>query len=351
MKIGIVGAGAPGCYLGGLLTLAGISTVLVGRKNIKTEIERSGIRVKDSGGGEHKVSPKVVTFHTDPAHLSDCDFVLVTVKGYYTHEVSRSLYDILKPTTVVVSLQNGVSNPAMLRAELPRNIVISGGLFFNVFRDDSRFHRSTDGGLILSVDESGLERPLVAAFRKAGIPVHTAAEGEDSLLWSKILLNLNNPINALSRLPLRKELGERTYRLCLAACMREALRLLKIAAIEPLRPAGIPPVKILPWLFSLPNFLFWPLAGKIFRVDERGRSSMLEDLDARRRTEIDFLNGELVKLAKKIGVEAPVNQKILEMVQDAESANPRLPGVPGEELLELIRIEEESSYLEVAEKL
>jgi 2-dehydropantoate 2-reductase len=141
------------------------------------------------------------------------------------------------------------------------------------------------------------------------------------LAWGKLLMNLNNALNALSGLPLRQQLSDRRWRLVLAASQREALELLAAARITPARVG-----KVWPWLMprivALPNAVFQLLAGAMVKIDPEARSSMWEDLEKRRPTEIDHLQGAVVELARSLGRDAPVNRKVLEAVKHAEAAGP-----------------------------
>jgi len=131
--------------------------------------------------------------------------------------------------------------------------------------------------------------------------------------WGKLLLNLNNPVNALSGLPLRTQLMDRGYRRCLAALQTEALDLLKQAGIAPAQVGALPAHRI-PRLLRLPTPLFKLIAARMLRIDPKARSSMADDLAANRTTEIDALCGEVVRLADSLGRTAPRNARMVAAV-------------------------------------
>jgi 2-dehydropantoate 2-reductase len=116
----------------------------------------------------------------------------------------------------------------------------------------------------------------------------------------------------------------------MAACVREGLRVLKRAGIKPKIDAPIPP-SLVPTLMSLPNFIFDVAAKKIVDIDPNARSSMWEDLQRGRRTEIDLLNGEIVRLGAQLDVPTPVNQRIMDLVKEAEQRGTP-PSLAAEEL-------------------
>jgi 2-dehydropantoate 2-reductase len=193
--------------------------------------------------------------------------------------------------------------------------------------EGSRLHRGTEGELML--EASPALEGWKDLFMAAGIPL---IEVQDflSVQWGKLLLNLNNPINALSDLPLKTQLSQRAYRRCLADSIEEAVGVLHAAGIEPAKIGRIGPRR-LPMLLRLPDFIFARLAKTMLRIDPEARSSMWEDLQAGRRTEVDYLNGAVVKLAESIGRDAPLSRRVVQLMRQAEAGE--IKGLPGTQLL------------------
>jgi len=131
--------------------------------------------------------------------------------------------------------------------------------------------------------------------------------------WGKLLLNLNNPVNALSDLPLRQELLDRDCRRVFAALQTEALRVMARAGITPAQVTAVSPT-LLPHVLRLPNWLFTRLAKRMLQIDATARSSMWDDLEAGRVTEIDALSGAVVRLAAQHGIAAPLNARMCELL-------------------------------------
>jgi 2-dehydropantoate 2-reductase len=203
----------------------------------------------------------------------------------------------------------------VLRHALPGREVLAGMVPFNVAQtEDGRFHRGTEGSLM--VEASPALAPWLPAFGAAGLPLVQRADFA-SVQWGKLLLNLNNAINALSGLPLKAQLSQRAYRRCLALLMDEALAALRAAGIEPAQVARVAPSR-LPRLLRLPDWLYKRVASASLRMDPEARSSMWEDLQAGRRTEIDYLNGAVVSLAQSVGLDAVANRRIKDLVHAAE---------------------------------
>ena len=332
-KICIVGAGSIGCYLGGRLLAAGAHVTLVGRARIGNELREHGLTLTDYRNGSWQVPPAEVRFVTDPGAAADADLVLVTVKSAATQSVADALKPVLRAGAIVISFQNGLGNADVLRATLPQHTVLAGMVPFNVMQPGpGAFHQGTGGEL--EVAASPLLQPFLGDFLRAGLPL---AERTDmtAVQWAKLLLNLNNAINALANRPLKEELSQRAYRRCLALAQMEALRLLLRAGIQPAKLTPIPPAWI-PRLLTTPDAVFARLGGKMLAIDPLARSSMSDDLAAGRTTEVDWINGEVVRLAERLGQRAPVNAQLSAMVHAAESAAER-PSWSGNDLLAVLR--------------
>lgn len=315
--IGVVGAGSIGCYVGGRLAAAGEDVVFVGRPRIVDEVREHGLRLTDYRGADLRVDQP--RFATETAAVADADLVLVTVKSADTEAAALELKPVLGESTLVMSLQNGLRNAAVLDAVLGRGRALAGMVPFNVVnRGRGVFHQGSEGDIEVARDPR-LEE-FADRFAKAGLPL-IARDDMAAVLWAKLLLNLNNSVNALSGLPLKDELAQRSYRMCVAEAQREALRILGAAGIRPAKLTPLPPAW-LPGLLSLPDPVFRRVASRMLEIDPIARSSMAEDLALGRRTEIEFINGEIVRLAKEHGADAPINRRLIELIGAAERGDP-----------------------------
>ncbi|WP_026075932.1 2-dehydropantoate 2-reductase [Noviherbaspirillum massiliense] len=331
MTITVFGAGSIGVFVGGSLLAAGADVRLIGRARMGERIARHGLSLTDLYGRRLRLDAASVPYTQDPAALSDADLILVTVKSADTAAAAEAIHAHAKPTALVLSLQNGVGNAEALRARLPGWTVAAGMVPFNVVQmEEGRFHRGTEGELMVEATP-GIDR-WRASFEAAHLPLVERSDFA-AVQWGKLLLNLNNPVNALSDLPLKTELSQRAYRRCLALLMEEALAVLHAAGIAPAKIARVAP-RLLPFLLRLPDPLFTRLAASMLRIDPEARSSMWEDLQAGRRTEVDYLNGAVVDLARSIGRQAPANQRILDLIHLAEWNRPA--GMKGEALYRLL---------------
>ncbi|TDD47665.1 2-dehydropantoate 2-reductase [Kribbella antibiotica] len=315
MAIVVYGAGGIGCYVGGRLAASGSPVTFIGRPRMAAELATHGLRLTDYRGAELRVAPAEVLYETTPAAAAEADLVLVTVKSAATSTAADELAGVLKPGAVVVSFQNGIRNGSILAERLTAQKVLTGMVPFNVLNSGGgHFHQGTEGGLDIQRDAA--LAPYGDAFEHAGLPL----KQHDDILpvqWAKLLLNLNNPVNALADVPLREELSQRAFRRCLAAAQAETLELLATRGIEPAQILRVP-LRRMPAILRLPDFLFKRLAATMLAIDPLARTSMWEDLEAGRTTEIDFLNGEVVRLAAELGLAAPVNAKLVALIREAE---------------------------------
>lgn len=310
----VMGAGSIGCYVGGRLQAAGVPVQFVGRARVLDALRQHGLRLSDLDGDTRVLHADHLSLHDRlPADAAPA-LVLLCVKAGATRDAAAMLAS-LPAGTPALSLQNGISNAEHARSAAPTLHWLPGMVPFNVAElGPGHFHRGTSGELAAQ-DDAAL-RPWADTFAAAALPLHLHADLR-ALLWGKLLLNLNNPVNALSGLPLRAQLLERDFRICLAALQDEALAVLKAAGIAPAQVGTLPPRRIPPML-RLPNWAFRMVAARLLRIDEQARSSMADDLARGRPTEIDALCGEVVRLAASLGVPTPRNAAMLGLLSAAK---------------------------------
>jgi 2-dehydropantoate 2-reductase len=263
------------------------------------------------GGRQHIDRRALALFEAIPAGIAP-SLVLLAVKSGATAESAAQLGAALPAGTPVVSMQNGLSNAATAQAAAPMLRLLAGMVPFNIAElAPGHYHRGTTGALAAQ-DDAAL-RARLNDFARAGLPLQLHTDLR-AVQWGKLLLNLNNPVNALSGLPLRAQLMDRGYRQCLAALQTEALGLLRSAGIQPAQVAALPPHRV-PTLLHLPTPLFRLIAARMLRIDPQARSSMADDLTQGRATEIDALCGEVVRLAEGQGLTAPVNARMVGLIK------------------------------------
>ena len=313
-EILVMGAGTIGCFIGGSLAAAGVPVTFVGRPRVLQGIAQHGLKLSDLDGGAHHLQADALRLCESVPAGAKPALVLLAVKSGATAEAAQALAAALPQGTPVLSLQNGISNAAIANRAGAGLDVLPAMVPYNVAElGPGAFHRGTPGRLAAQ-DHPSLHAWL-PVFARAGVPLDLHAD----LLpvqWGKLLLNLNNPVNALSGLPLRDELMQRGYRRCFAALIDEALVALALAGIAPAQVAAVPPKKLLT-ILRLPDWFFRIVAARMLKIDAKARSSMADDLSLGRRTEIDALSGEVVRLAQVHGGSAPRNAKMVELLEAA----------------------------------
>lgn len=331
MKIAIVGAGAIGCYVGGRLAEQRHDVLFLARARSKEELKTFGLTVVARGGvAPFTVGTDAMKVTLDPRDLADRDVVLVCVKSGQTAEVGASLAPHLRANAVVVSMQNGVRNADVLREHITRATVLGGIVGFNVVaKGKGVYHQGTTGILVVE-DASPRARPIGNALRAAGFNVKVARDVR-ALQWSKLVVNLNNAIGALADVSTPTLMFDAGYRRVLAAVMGEAISVLRHAGQRTARLGAIP-VQLFPVVLRLPTPLLRVVARAQVKMDPAARSSMWQDLTARRMTEIDELNGEIVRLAERSGTRAPINARVVELIRDAEARSAGPPGLSADAL-------------------
>lgn len=311
-----MGAGSIGGWVGGMLAAAGLPVTLIGRERLREAVSTRGLTVRTLDKRARDVGVHV---STTPDAVGHATHVLVAVKGGDTAAAAAAIRPHLSPGAVVVSLQNGLRNPDRLRAALPGHPIVPGMVSFNVvWADGATFTQTTSGPIAL-----GGAPELAQALRTVGVPVVETPHMQ-GVQWAKLILNLNNAVNALSGLGLRDELSQRGYRRVLAGAMLEAWAGLRAADLRPV-PIGRMRPALAPWILPLPDPVFRALAAPMIRIDPAARSSMADDLMRARRTEVRDINGEVVALGAHVGVPTPVNAALVRLVEAAEGhGRPRL---------------------------
>jgi 2-dehydropantoate 2-reductase len=308
----IMGAGSVGCYVGGRLLAAGAEVHFVGRPRVLQALSEHGLTVTDLEGGRSEAAAGTLHLHeTLPALAAPPALVLLCVKSGATAQAAAQLAAALPAGTLVLSLQNGVANAEVGAAAAPALTWLPGMVPYNIAElGPGRFHRGTTGAL--AAQDHPLLQAWLPLFQAAGLRLKLHADLRP-VQWGKLLLNLNNPVNALSGLPLRAELLDRDCRRVFAALQLEALAALKAAGITPAQMTALPPER-LPLVLKLPNWLFTRVAARMLRIDEKARSSMADDLALGRPTEVDAICGAVVRLAQASGLRAPRCARMVELL-------------------------------------
>ena len=316
-KVAILGAGSVGCFIGGAWAAAGVPVTFIGRPKISKDVDEHGLTLSDYDGWQAHLAPGEVDYRCGPEALDDAKVIALCVKSGDTEAAADEIAEHGTAGATVISFQNGVSNVDVLEQGLGGRFEVARGIVpYNVaYLGNGRFHKGVAGDLY--AERRSSVRALADAIG-SGPAALKFSNDMLGLAWGKLLINLNNAVNALSGRTLQDELKCREYRRIFAASMREGLDLLKRAEIEPATVGPISPT-VLPRIVDTPDWIFNNVFISRWKIDAKARSSMADDLAAGRKTEIDYLNGELVRLAERLQRAAPVNQAIVELVHKAEA--------------------------------
>jgi 2-dehydropantoate 2-reductase len=198
---------------------------------------------------------------------------------------------------------------------------------FNVIAlGEGRFHRATSGDIVIEQDDAGTADNLSVP----GLTMRPT-DNIDGVQWGKLLVNLNNALNALADLPLRRQLSQRPWRRLFADQMAEGLAAMRAEGIRPVSPTPIP-AGWMPPLLRLPDTIFEAMLGRTMKIDPEARSSMWEDLQRGRRTEIDYLQGVITGIAERRGLDAPLSHRIVALIRKAEADGKGSPGLSPEQI-------------------
>jgi len=271
--------------------------------------------VKLSGDQNTQVPLADFDVSTSSGVLKTADVVLLAVKATALPDALSELQRNISPDTVVISLLNGLEPARQLRTNLPNHTVLAGMVPFNVvWKSADTLHRSSAGKLALE------EHPITQWLSQHTEKTCAAIDLHDDLQpiqYGKLLLNLINPLNALSGVPLFQMLSQKAYRKIYTELLGEALAVYEAGNIEWQKVGPIPPKLAMNFL-SAPDFIFNNSLLKLQRLDRTSMTSMASDMQNGKPTEIDSINGEIVRIAKRIGHPAPVNSSLLHLIKQAE---------------------------------
>jgi len=305
MKFLVCGAGALGSGFGGMLASAGHEVALLGRDPHMAAIREKGLLVTGIWG-DHSSRPHAAT---DPDDIPwQPEAVLVTTKSYDTEAAVRAVLPCLAEDTLVASLQNGVGNEETIGRIAGEGRVVGamvitgfeitgpGRVAVTVSADSSKLGRMPSG-----CDER--VRELARVLDEARVPTE-AVENIRAYLWGKVLYNAAlNPLGAVLRVNYGRLAADPSWSI-IQRIVGEAFRALEAEGVALLWESADEYLKYL-WEHQLP-------------ATADHRPSMLQDIERGRRTEIDYISGAIVDLARNHGLEAPTNEGLVALVKFLE---------------------------------
>jgi 2-dehydropantoate 2-reductase len=289
MKIAVMGAGAVGNYYGAQLARAGHDVTLIGRPALVDAVNASGLRLESAAfSGQVAVRASI-----SPAAISEADLILFCVKSGDTEQAGREMAAYVSSRARVVCLQNGVDNAERLASILQRE-VIAAVVYVAVEMAEAATVRHHGRGDLVIADSPESAR-LAEQFRMSRIPCEVSDRVSDAL-WEKLIINCTyNALSAISQ----KAYGELVGSEGVIEVMREAFG-------ECVTVATALGISLSPSLWKSTLAISDTMAGQ--------RSSTAQDLARGRASEIDHLNGLIVRRGSELGIPTPVNRTLLTIV-------------------------------------
>jgi 2-dehydropantoate 2-reductase len=289
-SIAVVGAGAIGCYFGGMLARAGKQLSLIGRRTHVDAINANGLFFKGLGFEEVVRVPASV----DPAAVREAQLVLFCVKSGDTDAAAASIAPYVAPDAILLSLQNGVDNLERIRSHL-KNDVLAGVVYTGVEMSGPGRLTHTGGGKIV-LGRGGPTKKIAAMFTDAGVTT-SVCEDIDVELWSKLVLNCAyNALSAIGRIYYGRMVAIPEIRRLMTDAVEE------VAAVAERK--GI----------RLPNNML-AATFELAEVMPRTTSSTAQDIARGRRTEIEHLNGYVAREGERLGIPTPVNRTLNALIK------------------------------------
>ena len=290
-KVAVMGAGAVGCYYGGMLARAGHEVVLVARPAHVQAITAAGLRMQTRTFDEQVR----LAASTDPAAVQGADLVLFCVKSTDTESAGAQIRPYLQADALVLCLQNGVDNADRLRAVLPQHAVAAAVVYVATEMAGPGHVRHHGRGELV-IEPSSASEAVAQALIAVGVPTEISGNVRGAL-WAKLILNCAyNAVSAIAQLPYGKTVQGEGVKDVMRDVVAECLA---VAQAEGVQVAGDLHAAVAGLAGSMPGQL----------------SSTAQDLARGKRSEIDYLNGLIVKRGEVLGIATPANRVLWALVK------------------------------------
>jgi 2-dehydropantoate 2-reductase len=290
MKIAVMGAGAVGCYYGAMLGRAGHEVTLVARPALVEAVSARGLFLETKAFQEHIG----VGASADASGVRDAQLILFSVKSMDTESAGAAMAPHLERGAAILCLQNGVDNAERLAAALGREVIGAAVYVASEIAGPGHVRHHGRGELVIGASEASSE--IARAFQAAGVPVQVS-DNIAGVLWAKLIVNCAyNALSALAQLPYgRLVRGEGIPRV-MRDVVDECLAVAKAAGVR------------------VPDDMHETTA-RIAQTMAGQYSSTAQDLSKGKPTEIDHLNGLVVRKGEAFGIPTPVNRILHALVK------------------------------------
>ena len=297
LKVAVMGAGAVGCYYGGMLARAGHKVVLIARPPHVDAINRHGLRLQTSTFDEQVSHP--LSASSEASAVQGADLVLFCVKSTDTASAAASMRPYLAPGALVLSLQNGVENADVLRSVLPQQAVAAAVVYVATAMAGPGHVRHNGRGELV-IEPSGSSEAVAQALNAAGVPTDLSFNVRGAL-WAKLILNCAyNAVSAITQLPY----GTTSAGEGVQAVMQDVVaECLAVATADDVQVPGDVRAAVQNIAATMPTQL----------------SSTAQDLARGKNSEIDYLNGFIIRRGEALGVATPANRVLWALVKLLEA--------------------------------
>ncbi|MDP3520284.1 MAG: ketopantoate reductase family protein [Hydrogenophaga sp.] len=298
LTVAVMGAGAVGCFYGGMLARAGHAVTLISRPQHVAAVHAQGLRMQTLSFDEQVP----MAANTEAAAVAGADVVLFAVKSTDTETAGQQMRPHLKPGALVLCLQNGVDNAERLRIVLPDHAVAAAVVYVATEMAGPGHLRHHGRGELVIEPAPGSEA-LAQALIAAGVPTEIS-DNVRGALWVKLILNCAyNALCALGKLPYGTLVQRPGVREVMADVVAECRA---VAAAD-----GV----------TLPGDVDLAVR-RIAETMPTQHSSTAQDLMRGKPTEIDHLNGYVLRRGQSLGVPTPANRVLWTLVKLAEAGTP-----------------------------
>ncbi len=310
-QVAVMGAGAVGCYFGGMLARAGVDVTLIARGAHLEALQREGLYM-DSIRFQQRVAVKA---SGEASAVRGADLVLFCVKSLDTDGAARAIAPHLGSRTVVLTLQNGVDNAEKIRSitgiqALPTVVYAAVSL-----AAPGKLRHAGRGDLVLGNSPAETAAKIAGTFERAGVPC-ALSENIQGELWQKLVLNCaSNAVTALCRAGYALAVRNAYTRQIMIQAIEETVNVARAAGVR--LPVDTPQ-------------LTSQLLALFESYGTEAVSSTAQDLLRGRKTEIDALNGYVSRRGAELGVPAPVNQTLHALVKLVEDTFDRAASASGD---------------------
>ena len=295
LKVAVMGAGAVGCYYGGMLARAGHDVTLIARPQHVDAIARNGLRMQTTTFDQ----PVRLAASSEASAVRGAGLVLFCVKSLDTESAGDLLRPHLAADALVLTLQNGVDNADRLRAVLPQRAVAAAVVYVATEMAGPGHVRHHGRGELV-IEPSGRSAAVAQALVAAGLPTEISdnVRGE---LWAKLILNCAyNAVSAITQLPYGKTVAGEGVTSVMNDVVAECLAVAKADGVQ---VAGDVDAAVRKIAATMPTQF----------------SSTAQDLARGKRSEIDYLNGFIVQRGEALGIATPANRVLWALVKLLEN--------------------------------